>query len=70
MSLNGAQIDPNRAYRVTLNAYLAAGGDGFTVFKDGAAPQTGVYDVDALFSYFKTHSPVAPPPTDRVTRLN
>ncbi|WBU30826.1 bifunctional metallophosphatase/5'-nucleotidase [Rhodopseudomonas palustris] len=70
MSLNGAPIDPNRTYRVTLNAYLAAGGDGFTVFKDGAAPQTGVYDVDALFSYFKTHSPVAPPPTDRVTRLN
>jgi 5'-nucleotidase len=70
MSLNGTPIDPERAYRVTINAYLAAGGDGFSVFKDGAAPQTGVYDVDALFGYFKAHSPVAPTRADRISRLN
>ncbi|QDL95962.1 bifunctional metallophosphatase/5'-nucleotidase [Rhodopseudomonas palustris] len=70
MTLNGAPIDPERAYRVTVNAFLAAGGDGFTVFKAGAAPQTGVYDVDALFAYFRTGSPVAPPAADRIVRLN
>jgi len=70
MTLHGAPIDPERAYRVTVNAYLAAGGDGFSTFKDGAAPQTGVYDVDALFGYFKTRSPVAPTPARRIVRLN
>ncbi|MGX7745808.1 bifunctional metallophosphatase/5'-nucleotidase [Rhodopseudomonas parapalustris] len=70
ITLNGTPIDPERAYRVTVNAYLAAGGDGFAAFKNGAAPQTGIYDVDALFAYFKSRSPVAPPTPNRIVRLN
>ncbi len=30
MSLNGQKIDPATRYRVTVNNYLAAGGDGFS----------------------------------------
>src|SRR6202011_435843 len=30
MSLNGARIDPAKSYRVTVNNYLAVGGNGFT----------------------------------------
>src|SRR5712672_1149975 len=30
MSLNGEPIDPAKGYRVTVNNYLAVGGDGFT----------------------------------------
>lgn len=70
ITLNGTPIDPERAYRVTVNAYLAAGGDGFAAFKNGAAPQTGIYDVDALFAYFKSRSPVTPPTPNRIVRLN
>ena len=36
MSLNGQRIDPATSYRVTVNNYLAVGGDGFTVFKKGS----------------------------------
>ena len=60
MSLNGQRIDPAAGYRVTVNNFLAVGGDGFTVFTEGTAPQVGVYDVDALYAYFKANSPIAP----------
>ncbi|NVN88262.1 MAG: 5'-nucleotidase C-terminal domain-containing protein [Rhodopseudomonas sp.] len=70
MLLNGAPIDPGTPYRVTVNAFLAVGGDGFSAFKQGDAPRTGVYDVDALFGYFKANSPIAPPPSNRILRLN
>jgi len=70
MSLDGQRIDPATSYRVTVNNFLAVGGDGFTVLTEGAAPQFGSYDVDALYGYFQTNSPVSPGPTDRIVRLN
>jgi 5'-nucleotidase len=70
MSLNGSRIDPASSYRVTVNNYLSVGGDGFTVLKEGTAPQIGIYDVDALYAYFQDKSPVAPTAADRIRRLN
>jgi 5'-nucleotidase len=70
MSLDGRPIDPKASYRVTVNNYLAEGGDGFTVFKDGAARQFGSYDVDALYAYFKANSPVGPTAGGRIARIN
>src|SRR5467141_1011488 len=52
MSLHGQRIDPATSYRVTVNNFLAVGGDGFTVLKEGVAQQFGVYDVDALYGSF------------------
>ena len=40
------------------------------MLKDGEAPQIGVYDVDALFAYFRANSPIAPAPADRIMRMN
>jgi 5'-nucleotidase len=70
MSLNGQPIDPAASYRVTVNNYLAVGGDGFTALKQGAAPQFGVYDVDALYAFFQAHSPLAPAAANRISRMN
>jgi 5'-nucleotidase len=70
MKLNGQPIDPAASYRVTVNNYLALGGDGFTVLKQGKAPQFGVYDDEALFAYFQANSPIAPPSSDRVAQAN
>src|SRR3984957_7476240 len=70
MSLNGQPIDATTSYRVTVNDYLAVGGDGFTALKEGSAPQFGVYDVDALYAYFQANSPIAPQPADRIARMN
>jgi 5'-nucleotidase len=70
MSLNGHPIDPATSYRVTVNNFLSVGGDGFTRLKQGIAPRFGVYDVDALYAYFQTNSPVSPAPASRIARLN
>jgi 5'-nucleotidase len=70
LALNGQPIDPAASYRVTVNNYLSAGGDGFTVLKDGTAQQFGVYDVDALYSFFQAHSPVSPVTAGRIVRVN
>ncbi len=70
MTLNGVPIDPAAIYRVTVNNFLSLGGDGFTVLKEGQAPLTGPYDVDALQAYFQANSPVGPAPGNRIQRIN
>jgi 5'-nucleotidase len=70
MSLNGQRIDPAASYRVTVNNFLSVGGDGFTVLKAGIAPRFGIYDVDALYAYFQSNSPISPATPDRIVRVN
>ena len=70
MSLNGERIDPVASYRVTVNNFLAVGGDGFAALKQGIAAQYGGYDADALYSYFQANSPIAPTAADRIGRIN
>lgn len=70
MMLNGRPINPAASYRVTVNNYLALGGDGFTVLKGGTSPQFGPYDDEALFAYIKANSPIAPPAVDRIAQTN
>jgi 5'-nucleotidase len=70
MSLNGQPIHPAATYRVTVNNFLAVGGDGFTVLKDGTEQRFGVYDVDALYTYFQSNSPISPAAPDRIARVN
>jgi 5'-nucleotidase len=70
LSLNGKRIDPATNYRVTVNNYLAVGGDGFTALKQGTAALVGVYDSDALYGYFRANSPIGPAAGNRITRIN
>jgi len=70
MSLNGQPIEPAASYRVTVNNYLAVGGDGFTVLRDGTMLQTGSYDSDALHVYFSANSPIGPRAGGRIVRIN
>jgi 5'-nucleotidase len=70
MSLNGQPVDLAASYRVTVNNYLAVGGDGFTVLRDGTLLQTGSYDSDALHAYFTANSPVGPTAGGRIIRIN
>lgn len=77
MRLNGAAIDPAAGYRVTVNNFMATGGDGFGVLVNGTNQLGGAQDIDALVAYmagFK--SPNAPySPVDaslhkpRITKL-
>jgi 5'-nucleotidase len=65
--LDGAVIQATATYRITVNAFLADGGDGFAVLKSGTERLGGAIDVDALSSYLSAHSPLAPPTTGRLT---
>ena len=70
LKLDGKPIDPAKTYRVTINNYLALGGDGFAALKDGTNARIGDYDSDVLFKYFGNHDPIAPGPPTRITRVN
>ena len=68
--LNGVAVDAATTYRVTVNSFLATGGDGFAVLNSGTDRLGGAVDLDALEDYL-TAAPggVAPGPQDRVTRI-
>jgi 5'-nucleotidase len=72
MRLNGTPVTDDGAYRVAVNSFLAAGGDSFTVFRQGTNPSGGMMDVDALERYIAAMgaTPVPLPPSDRVRRLS
>ena len=70
LRLNGVPVDPVRRYRVTVNSFMASGGDNFTVLTSGTDVQQGALDVDASSVYFKTSGTIRPPARDRITRLN
>lgn len=65
--INGAPIDPAASYRVTVNSFLADGGDGFSVLVQGTDRLGGAVDTDALEAYFAANSPVPPGPQNRIT---
>ena len=69
LTLNGQAIDPAATYRVTMNNFLAGGGDGFTVFNQGTNALGGAQDIDALRDYFTSFLPnaVPNPPVNRIT---
>jgi 2',3'-cyclic-nucleotide 2'-phosphodiesterase (5'-nucleotidase family) len=69
ITLNGTPIDPNASYRVTVNSFLADGGDGFAAFTLGTDRTGGGVDLDAFTAYLGANAPVAPPAGNRVTPL-
>lgn len=67
ITINGQAIDPDQSYRVTVNSFLATGGDNFTVLTEGTERLGGDLDLDALVSYFEDNSPLAPAEQDRIS---
>jgi 5'-nucleotidase len=68
MFVAAVEVAPTASFRVTMNSFLAAGGDGFTVFNEGAAALGGAQDIDALVAAFAAAEPagIAVPPLDRI----
>ncbi|MBC7942048.1 MAG: bifunctional metallophosphatase/5'-nucleotidase [Chitinophagaceae bacterium] len=57
----GVVQDPTKTYRVTVNNFIATGGDGFTVFTGGLNSLGGAQDIDALVAYLVAFkAPAAP----------
>ena len=76
IKLNGTTLVPSTPYRVTMNSFLASGGDGFTVFNQCTNDLGGEIDLDALVRYFVQFGTGNPPPEpvppgaqNRITRL-
>ncbi|RZQ65458.1 bifunctional metallophosphatase/5'-nucleotidase [Amycolatopsis suaedae] len=67
LTIEGKPVEDAAQYRVSVNNFLAAGGDGFTEFTKGTNLTGGPVDLDALIAYFAAHPTVAPPPADRIT---
>ncbi|WP_409288045.1 bifunctional metallophosphatase/5'-nucleotidase [Peribacillus sp. SCS-37] len=67
---DGTSIDPNKTYTVTANAFLAGGGDSFTVFTQAKNKVVGPLDVDAMVDYIQSlSSPFSYKTDDRIQRV-
>ena len=69
VQIGGAPVTADATYRVTVNNFLAGGGDGFSVLTGGTNPVTGAIDLDAFTAYLGANSPVPAPALDRITRV-
>jgi len=49
-------FDPDKTYRVTINDFLATGGDGYVIFKDKPAEKGPKLVKDLLIDFIKTNS--------------
>lgn len=67
---DGVAIDRSRSYAVATVNFLATGGDGFSVFREGTGQVNGPVDIDVLVSYLKgLPRPFNAPGTGRVKRM-
>jgi 5'-nucleotidase len=68
MWLNNQPINPTATYRVTVNSFLAAGGDNFFTLAQGTnRVTTGDNDLTMLNAYLGANSPVTADPASRAT---
>ncbi|WP_044186106.1 bifunctional metallophosphatase/5'-nucleotidase [Hyalangium minutum] len=65
--LNGTVIDPAASYRVTVNNFMASGGDGYLAFTEGTGLLTGPIDLDSLEAYLRVNNPLTVPSLGRIT---
>jgi 5'-nucleotidase len=56
----GVVQNPAKTYRVTVNNFMATGGDGFTVLLNGQNPLGGAQDIDALTAYLQHYNAPMP----------
>ncbi|UJB31348.1 bifunctional UDP-sugar hydrolase/5'-nucleotidase UshA [Chromobacterium sp. Beijing] len=70
--IGGQPIDPAKTYRMAINSFIAAGGDGYPLMnKHPGFVNTGFVDAEMLREYIAAHSPIdagAYAPGDAVTR--
>jgi len=53
LRIGGETVDPSGRYRVTVNSFLAGGGDGFSILAEGTDRIAGPVDVDALAGHLR-----------------
>lgn len=66
IKINGVVVDPVGSYRITVNNFMADGGDQYYVLKQGTNRLGGALDLDALENYFNVNGSVAPGLQNRI----
>jgi 5'-nucleotidase len=69
LTIGGTPVDPAQSYRITVNSFLADGGDRFPVLREGTDRLGGAVDLDALEAYLTpslSGTPISPPALDRI----
>jgi 5'-nucleotidase len=64
--IEGKPLSDTAVYRVTMNSFLAGGGDNFTVFTQGTDTVIGAQDLDALEAYIAAAGTLTPPALGRI----
>jgi 5'-nucleotidase len=64
--INGVVVDPTASYRVTVNNFMADGGDQLYALIQGGNRLGGALDMDALAAYFAVNPLVAPGLRNRI----
>lgn len=60
VTLDGEPLDPDASYKVTVNSFLASGGDNFGAFVTGSQADSGQVDLQAQVDYFDENPVVSP----------
>lgn len=66
---SGRLLDPARSFRVTVNSFLAAGGNNFRVLAAGTDRLVGRTDIDALIDHFGREPAGAAPSAATAPRI-
>ncbi len=65
----GSEIGQDTLYTVTVNSFLAGGGDNFSVLTEGTDQVVGPIDLDALIQYIKgLEQPFSAPALGRISK--
>ncbi len=66
--LNGQPLVADQTYNVTVNSFLASGGDGFTTLTKGTIVAGGPVDLDVFVNYIEQNSPIQAPEKARIVK--
>jgi len=70
LKVGGHPLAADARVRVTVNSFLASGGDGFGAFSEGTDRVVGMPDVDALVEYLRPTLEGAPLPRPQGPRIS
>jgi 5'-nucleotidase len=66
MDENGNLIEDSQIFKVTMNEFLAEGGDGFSIFQEGTMIQEGPSELDVLTQYIQGYEDILVPALNRI----
>jgi 5'-nucleotidase len=70
LTIDGTPVVNASSYRITVNSFLADGGDAFPVLPMGTNRVGGVVDTDAFEQYLRANPNLTPPALDRIDVIN